>query len=108
MMERAQAHAHCRISRVKPKNGGAIVEIIRMPEISSEIVSLMVEMLGIARQGRIGAYAIAFHLDDGDGNDSWHLAWALPSAERYNIDGRALLGNIEVLAARLRRHLIDE
>ena len=105
MSNPAVAQTHCRITRVKPKGGGATVEILRTPEVSSNVVSALVEVLGIARQGKVGAFAIVFRVTNEMGENSWNRAWAV-SSDDFHHDGCSLLGNTEMLASRLREELL--
>lgn len=106
MSNRAVAQTHCRITRMKLKGGGATVEILRTPDAPSEVVSTLVEVLGIARQGKVGSFAMVFRVTDEMGENSWNSVWAIRSTGDLNHDGCSLLGNTEMLASRLREELL--
>lgn len=82
--------ARVRISRIKPKNGGAMVEILptRPAPDDSNFIPTMVWVLEQARKGRIVGYAAVFTVEDEDGTRRcMEAAKAWEDADRHHVLG---------------------
>ena len=97
--------AHWRIGRVKLKSGGATVEVLRTPPPPSRLAESLVGVLASAREGRVEAYAVIFRVIEEGGGRVWHRAWAISPSDDFHHEGCALLGNMEMVAAQLRKEL---
>ena len=90
---------HCRVSRVKPKNGGAVIEIMKTPPAyDADLVDMLVYVLAEARKGNVCSFALVFRHELDDGDIEFTQAYGLHK-DADKRDSTILLGGMEKLKA---------
>jgi hypothetical protein len=91
-----------RISRVRPKNGGAAITIFPATPRDTQFIRTLVFALKRARAGNVRSFAMVFRVEMPNGDMNWVRSYAMHEDFDDPISRTMLLGALDMLGDKVK------